>query len=73
MGTMHPTDILSEIDTFMTEHGLSEAQFCRVINHGRFFERLNHAESRGKPYRIWPETERRIREAMRQYREKAAA
>lgn len=69
---MH-TDILSEIDTFMAEAGLSEAQFCRVINHGRFFERLKHAESSGKPYRIWPETERRIRDAMREYRAKAAA
>lgn len=56
--------LLSEIEAFLHETGMSEAQFCRAVGNGRLFERLRQIGKRGKPGRLWPETEAQVRGFM---------
>lgn len=65
--------LLSEIEAFLRETGMSEAQFCRAVGNGRLFERLRAVGKRGKPGRVWPETEAQVRGFMISERRKAAA
>jgi hypothetical protein len=58
------TTLLTEIEDFLRETGMSEAQFCRAIGNGRLFERLRATGKRGKPGRLWPETEAQVRGFM---------
>jgi hypothetical protein len=56
--------LLSDIEGFLAETGMTEATFCRAIGNGRLIERLRTIGKRGKPGRLWPETERQIRDFM---------
>ncbi len=56
--------LLSDIDTFLNETGMTEATFCRAVGNGRLIARLRSIGKRGKPGRLWPETERQIRDFM---------
>lgn len=58
------TSLLSDIETFLSETGMSEATFCRALGNGRLMVRLRTIGKRGKPGRIWPDTERRVRDFM---------
>jgi hypothetical protein len=67
------SNLLSEIEAFLRETGMSEAQFCRAVGNGRLFERLRAVGKRGKPGRVWPETEAQVRGFMISERRKKAA
>lgn len=56
--------LLSDIETFLNETGMTEASFCRATGNGRLIDRLRTVGKRGKPGRLWPETERQIRDFM---------
>lgn len=56
--------LLSDIEAFLNETGMTEASFCRATGNGRLFERLRTVGKRGKAGRLWPETERQIRDFM---------
>lgn len=58
------TPLLTEIEAFLAETGMSEAQFCRAVGNGRLFERLRIVGKRGKAGRVWPETEAQVRGFM---------
>jgi hypothetical protein len=62
--------LISEIDKFLAETGMSEAAFCRAVGNGRLFERLRRIGKRGKPGRLWPENEMEIRAFMISHRAK---
>lgn len=71
------TDLLSEIERFLTETGMGEYRFgLAAVKNGRLVERLRAGRTPGgKPVRIWPETEMQIRAFMvaeRQRRREAA-
>ena len=52
-------NLLSEIDAFLTETGMSPSYFGkRAANNGRLVERLRSGR------RIWPDAETRVREFM---------
>ena len=55
--------LLREIDAFLAETGWSEYRFgMAAITNGRLVERLRAGvTAKGKPVRIWPDTEARIR------------
>lgn len=62
---MH-TKLLSDIDKFLAETGMAPGYFgwCAAKN-WRLVERLrNGFTPKGKPVRIWPETEQEIRAYM---------
>ena len=61
---MMTTSLLSDIETFLRETGMTEAQFCRAVGNGRLFNRLRNIGKRGKPGRLWPETEAEVRGFM---------
>lgn len=63
-------DLLTEIDHFLAETGMSEAAFCRAVGNGRLFERLRRVGKRGKRGRLWPENEMSIRAFMLSERQK---
>lgn len=65
--------LLAEIERFLAETGMSEAQFCRAVGNGRLFERLRATGKRGKPGRLWPETEAQVRAVMIAERKEKAA
>lgn len=56
--------LLSDIEKFLAETGMSEASFCRATGNGRLFERLRSIGKRGKAGRLWPETEMQVRAFM---------
>lgn len=56
--------LLSDIEAFLNETGMTEANFCRAVGNGRLMQRLRHVGKRGKPGRIWPDTERQVRDFM---------
>jgi hypothetical protein len=59
--------LLSDIEAFLAETGMGEYRFgIRAVRNGRLIERLRQGTTpeRGKPVRIWPETEREIRDFM---------
>lgn len=66
-------NLLTEIDAFLAETGMSEATFCRSIGNGRLFQRLRAIGKRGKPGRVWPENEMSIRAFMMSERQKRRA
>lgn len=56
--------LLSEIEAFLAEFGIGEHRFgILAANNGRLVERLRAGG------RVWPETEDRIRQFMRERRE----
>lgn len=58
-------DLLTEIDKFLTETGMGEHRFgLLAANNGRLVERLRRPRSNGQLGRVWPETERQIRDFM---------
>ena len=62
---MDHTELISEIERFMAERGISEHRFgILAVKNGRLVERLRSGG------RIWPDTEERIREFMRADRAK---
>lgn len=62
------TNLLSDIEAFLAETSMSEATFCRMVDNGRLFERLRAVGKRGRPGRVWPETEAEIRAFMIAYK-----
>jgi hypothetical protein len=71
------TMLLTEIDAFLTETGMSEYRFgLLAAKNGRLVERLRAGTpKKGRPARIWPETEMQVRSfiiAERQRRRVAA-
>lgn len=67
--------LLSDIEAFLAETGMTEHAFGRAIGNGRLFERLRSIGKRGKSGRVWPETEVQVRAFMmaeRQRRQVAA-
>lgn len=66
----HP--LLADIEAFIETHDISEAKFgVLALNDWKFVRDLR-GEKRGKPRRIWPETERDVRRFMATYRPDAA-
>jgi hypothetical protein len=69
-------DLLNDIDEYLLETGLSEYRFgILAARNGRLVERLRAGRTPGgKPVRIWPETEQKIRDYMsRERRLRSAA
>lgn len=71
------TNLLTDIEQFLTETGMGEYRFGLLsAKNGRLIERLRAGTTpKGKPVRIWPETEMQIRVFMtteRQRRQVAA-
>lgn len=67
-----PNTLLSEIDAFLLESGLTEYRFGMLAaRNGRLVERLRAGVTpQGKPIRVWPETERQVRDFIRTERKK---
>lgn len=61
------TPLLTEIDRFLSETGMSEYTFgFKAVKNGRLVERLRQGQTeKGRPIRVWPETEQEIRAFMR--------
>lgn len=62
------SQILTEIEAFLAETGMSERAFARGVGNGALFQRLRTVGVRGKPGRLWPETESRVRSFMAEER-----
>ncbi len=65
--------LLSDIDTFLKETGMGEYRFgLLAASNGRLVERLRAGSTpvKGKPTRVWPETEMQIRVFMQTERAK---
>jgi hypothetical protein len=65
--------LLKEIDAFIAETGMTEYRFGMLaITNGRLVERLRAGvtEKTGKPVRIWPDTEERVRAFIAAERQK---
>lgn len=62
--------LLQDIESFLAETGMSEASFCRAVGNGRLFVRLRSVGKRGKPGRLWPETEVDVRAYMMSERQR---
>lgn len=69
------TDLLSEIDEFLSESGMGDARFgLLAARNSRLMERLRQGVTpKGKPVLIRPETERQIRQFIAARRNGAAA
>lgn len=65
--------LLPDIETFLRETGMSERAFARSIGNGAFFQRLRSVDKRGRPRRVWQETEQSIRAFMDAERAKRRA
>lgn len=65
-------DLLSEIDAFLTESGMGEYRFgLLAAKNGRLVERLRSGKTpKGRPVRIWPETEMQVRAFILAQRQK---
>lgn len=74
MGGMRNT-LLSDIEAFLNETGMGEYRFgLLAAKNGRLIERLRAGTTpKGKPVRIWPETEMQIRAFMMAERHKRVA
>lgn len=59
-----PNTLLTDIEEFLAETGMTEANFCRGAGNGRLLERLRTVGKRGKAGRLWPESERQVRDFM---------
>lgn len=65
-------DLLTDIIAFLETHGMSESQFgIAALNDKNLVPQLRG--DKGKPRRLWPETEERIRAFMEAYRPERAA
>lgn len=65
-------DLLSEIEEFLRETGMPKSTFERAVGNQRLLERLRTIGKRGRPGRVWPETEQAIRDFMAEERAKRA-
>lgn len=67
--------LLEDIAAFRERHGLSEWQFGELALNDRHFIRQVRGDGGNRPRRVWPETEKRVVDFMREYetRQKAAA
>jgi hypothetical protein len=68
------TKLLSEIDEFLRETGMTEYRFgFLAAKNGRLVERLRQGSTpvKGKPVRVWPETVQQVRDFMKAERRKA--
>lgn len=75
MTCLMKTDLISDIDAFLAETRMGEYRFgLLAANNGRLLDRLRQSQTpkRGRPVRIWPETEVRIRTFMAVERAKRA-
>lgn len=72
------TNLLSEIEAFLAETSMKPYTFGMLAaNNGRLVERLRNGTTtkKGRPVRVWPETEMQVRAFMvaeRQKRREAA-
>jgi hypothetical protein len=64
------TTLLSDIEAFLTETGMSERSFSRAVGNGALFQRLRTVGKRGQPGRLWPESEVKVRAFMMSERDK---
>lgn len=66
------TNLLTDIDAFLSETGMGEYRFgLLAAKNGRLVERLRSGTTpKGKPVRIWPETEMQIRAFMMSERQR---
>lgn len=66
--------LLSDIETFLAETGMSERTFCRSVGNGRLIAALRSGVTpmRGRPIRMWPDTEAKIRRFMDVERQRRA-
>lgn len=64
------TKLLSDIEDFLAETGMSASRFgFNAVRNSRLVERLRDGRTpKGKPVRVWPETETEIRAYMRSER-----
>lgn len=64
--------LLSEIDAFLAETKMSEYRFgWLAVKNGKLVERLRAGTTpKGKPARIWPETEMEVRAFIRSERQR---
>ena len=67
------SQILTDIETFLAETGMSERAFARAVGNGALFQRLRTVGKRGNPGRVWPETDAHIRAFMTAERQRRAA
>ena len=68
--TDHP--LLADIEAFCRTHDLTEAKFGVLALKDWKFVRDLRGEKRSKPRRVWPETEREVRQFMATYRPSGA-
>lgn len=69
-------NLLTEIEQFLAETGMSASRFgLRAARNSRLVERLRErvTKERGKPVRVWPETEQQVREFIRAHRKRRSA
>lgn len=68
------TDLLSDIERFLSETGMSERAFCRAVGNGRLLASLRRGitPERQRPVRMWPDTEAKIRRFMDVERQRRA-
>ena len=65
-------NLLTEIEKFISDHKMAESTFGRlVMSDWRLIDDLR-GKNRERPRRLWPETEAKIRDWMREYDRKAA-
>lgn len=67
--------LLNEIEAFIATHGIAESAFGRDALNGdwRLIKELRGETPSGRPRRLWPETEAKIRHFMATYRPSKAA
>jgi len=69
--------LLTEILEFLAETGMGEYRFgLLAVRNGRLLAQLRKVRKNGRPARVWPETESKIREfiaAERRRRSREAA
>lgn len=72
---MNETLLLADIERFLADTGMGHHRFgIRAASNGRLVARLRSGRQAGRPGRVWPETEKRIREFMdRERRARATA
>lgn len=60
--------LIDEIETFCATHQMAESTFGRLaVKDWKFVKELRGGEDR-KPRRLWPETERAVRQFMAAYK-----
>lgn len=67
--------LLDEIEAFIETHGIAETAFGREALNGdwRLIKELRGETASGRPRRLWPETEAKVRRFMATYRPQKAA